>query len=99
MTAIRDSERMIRTDEAILEELREHRLEYMALVANRRGLHLTYAKERCKILERRGFVEQTTDEVTYRITEKGESYLDAVAGGMTDYSPGELDSSGEADEP
>ena len=76
MTANEDTEWLRWTDEAILEELREQRLEYVALLANRRGLHLAYAKERCRLLDRRGFIERTTDEVTYRITEKGEDYLD-----------------------
>lgn len=79
MTAIEDPTRMRWIDEAILEELRDRRLEYVALLANRRGLHLSYARERCRALAERGFVERTTGEVTYRITEKGERYLDAVA--------------------
>lgn len=79
MTAIEDPPQLRWTDEAILEELRDRRLEYVALLANRRGLHLSYARERCRTLAERGFVERTTDEVTYRITEKGERYLEAVA--------------------
>ena len=79
MSLPEDTDCIRSTDEAILEELRDQRLEYVALLANRRGLHLRYARERCEVLESRGFVERTTDEVTYRITEKGEAYLDGVA--------------------
>lgn len=71
-----DSEWMVRADMAILDELNEHRLEYVALIANRRGLHLQYARDRCEVLERQGFIERTTDELTYRITTTGEQYLD-----------------------
>lgn len=85
MTASEAPTRLRRTDEAILEELRERRLEYVALVASRRGINLDYAEERCRTLAERGLVERTTDEVTYRITEKGRRYLAAVA----DEAPGE----------
>lgn len=67
--------RLTTTDEAILEELHEQRLEYVALIANRCGLHCRYAEDRCRSLERRGLIEQATDEVTYRITTKGERCL------------------------
>lgn len=80
MTPTEDSARLRWTDEAILEELREQRLEYVALLANRRGLHLSYARERCRSLAERELIEHTTDETTYRITSKGEAYLEAVAG-------------------
>lgn len=79
MTAVEDSEQLRSVDVAILEELRQRRLEYVALVANRRGIYLSYARDRFDVLERCGFVERTTDEVTYRITAKGEAYLEGVA--------------------
>jgi len=67
---------MVAVDEAILEELRERRLDYVSLIASRRGIHLKYAERRFRTLERRGFVERTSAEVTYRITAKGERYLE-----------------------
>jgi len=79
MAAIEEGEELQSTDEAILEELRDQRLEYVALVANRRGLNLSYTRERCRVLDRRGLIERTTDEVTYRLTSKGENYLEGVA--------------------
>ena len=75
MAAIEQGEELQSTDEAILEELRDQRLEYVALVANRRGLNLSYTRKRCRVLDRRGLIDRTTDEVTYRITEAGEQYL------------------------
>jgi DNA-binding MarR family transcriptional regulator len=89
MTPIEDPPQLRWTDEAILEELREQRLEYVALLANRRGLHLDYARERCQRLAERGLVERTTDEVTYRITAAGERYLDTVADDATRATRGE----------
>lgn len=67
---------MLATDEAILEELCEHRLDYVSLVASRRGINIAYAERRFEILERHGLVEQTTAEMTYRITDQGERWLD-----------------------
>lgn len=71
-----DDLEICRTDEAILQELDECHLEYVAIIANRRGLNLSYTERRCRKLERYGFVEKTSDEVTYRITPKGEQYVD-----------------------
>lgn len=66
---------MLSTDEIILEELEDVRLDYPVLIASRRGLHINHTVQRCRELERRGLVETVSGEVTYRITESGRRYL------------------------
>ncbi|MFB6165425.1 MAG: DUF2250 domain-containing protein [Haloarculaceae archaeon] len=62
-------------DEQILRHLRDERPDYLALVANRLGMHLGYVERRCEVLVKHGLVEPVTGEVVYRITERGERYL------------------------
>ena len=62
-------------DEDILRQLREEQPEYLALVANRLGMHLGYVERRCAVLVENGLVEQVSEEVVYRTTELGERYL------------------------
>lgn len=71
---------MVPADEVIMEDLRERRLDYPPLVASRCGLHVTFAKRRCRELAERGLLERATTEATYRITRRGERYLDEGAG-------------------
>jgi len=70
-------------DEEILSALYESRPDYLALVANRLGMHLGYVERRCDVLVDEGLVEAVTGEAVYRTTELGERYL-----------AGEIDGSG-----
>lgn len=72
-------------DEDILRELTESGPEYLALVANRRGMHLGYVERRTEELVEYGLVEQVSEEVVYRVTDLGEQYL---AGEVDDGSLG-----------
>ena len=72
-------------DEDILRHLREERPDYLALVANRLGMHLGYVERRTEVLVEHGLVEQVSEEVVYRTTELGEQYL---AGEIDDSSLG-----------
>lgn len=62
-------------DEAILEELNEAGIEYPTLIASRRGFHINYVEERCRVLASDGLIEVVSREVTYRITDRGIQYL------------------------
>lgn len=66
---------MLAVDEAILEELAARSMEYPTLIASRRGLHVNYVENRCRILEERGLLEAVSREGTYRITDRGAGYL------------------------
>ncbi len=72
-------------DEDILRQLKEERPDYLALVANRLGMHLGYVERRTEVLVEYGLVEQVSEEVVYRTTELGEQYL---AGEIDDSSLG-----------
>jgi DNA-binding MarR family transcriptional regulator len=63
-------------DRRILEHLRDNPPTYMALVANRLGMPTGYVQRRRDVLVDRGFVEAVTNEAIYRVTERGERYLD-----------------------
>jgi DNA-binding IclR family transcriptional regulator len=63
-------------DETILQGLSTEQAEYLPLVSNRLGIHLGYAERRCEVLVRHGLVERAGDGVTYRLTERGQSYLE-----------------------
>lgn len=67
---------LLATDEAILEELRQTRLDYPALIAARRGLHLGHVERRCDVLDASGLIERASPERTYRITELGRRVVD-----------------------
>jgi DNA-binding IclR family transcriptional regulator len=62
-------------DERILRQLQEEQPEYLALVANRLGMHLRYVERRCDVLVEHGLVEPVSGEVVYRTTERGERFL------------------------
>ena len=62
-------------DERILRQLCEERPDYLALVANRLGMHVRYVERRCGVLVDRGLVEPVSGEVVYRTTERGEQVL------------------------
>ncbi|WP_193767639.1 helix-turn-helix domain-containing protein [Halorientalis pallida] len=62
-------------DERILRQLRAERPDYLALVANRLGMHLRYVERRCAVLVEHGLVEPVSGEVVYRTTERGERFL------------------------
>lgn len=62
-------------DEAILRGFYRDQPDYIPLVANRLGMHVTYVEARCAILRENGFLEPVTDEVVYAVTDRGEAYL------------------------
>lgn len=62
-------------DEQIMKYLRDHPPDYVPLVANRLGIHLSYAERRVEVLVERGLLEAVTEESIYRLTERGERFL------------------------
>jgi hypothetical protein len=62
-------------DDAILEDLHREQPEYIPLVANRLGMHVTYVETRCDLLTDYGLLKPVTDEVIYAVTDRGEAYL------------------------
>jgi DNA-binding IclR family transcriptional regulator len=62
-------------DEEILRALHESRPDYLALVANRLGMHLGYVERRCAVLVKEELVEAVSGEAVYRTTDLGERYL------------------------
>ncbi|WP_336003228.1 hypothetical protein [Halorientalis halophila] len=62
-------------DERILHQLSDRRPDYLALVANRLGMHLGYVERRCAVLVEHGLIEPVSGEVVYRTTERGERVL------------------------
>lgn len=62
-------------DEEIVRELHAERPDYLALVANRLGMHLGYVERRCAVLVEEGLIEAVSEEAVYRTTELGEQYL------------------------
>lgn len=71
-----NSWRLRTADRAILEFLAENGAEYAAIVANRTGVHTSYAESRIDVLADRGLVEPVTGEVVYRLTADGADALD-----------------------
>lgn len=65
-------------DRTILHDLHEEGPDYLPLVASRRGLHVETARRRCEQLVERGYVEKISEEVVYRITERGVAELEAM---------------------
>ena len=74
-----DFEWLTPVDTAILRDLSATGPDYIPLVANRTGVHLKHVERRCTVLLERGLIEQTTDEVIYRITEEGTHCLGVVS--------------------
>lgn len=64
-------------DRLILEFLDDRRADYPALIAGRIGVHTPYVERRCAVLEERGLLEAVSEEVVYRITDRGVAYLDS----------------------
>lgn len=62
-------------DHRILEHLRDNPPEYIPLIANRLGMHLDYAEQRCEVLIDEGLMEPVTNEKIYRLSDRGERYL------------------------
>jgi hypothetical protein len=73
--------RMRPTDAVILEHLSERGIDYPAVIASGRAFDTGRARQRADDLASRGLVEPVSPEVVYRITERGEARLDAVADG------------------
>jgi DNA-binding IclR family transcriptional regulator len=62
-------------DAAILATFRNESVQYPALIASRSGLHIPYAEQRCQALVDHGLLEQSSDEIAYRLTAEGQRYL------------------------
>ncbi|WP_188977599.1 DUF2250 domain-containing protein [Halocalculus aciditolerans] len=71
-----NSGRLRSADRAILEFLQDNGAEYAAIIANRTGVHTSYAESRIAALAERGLIEPVTDEVVYRLTTEGRTALD-----------------------
>jgi predicted transcriptional regulator len=67
---------MTTADETILQDLRAEQPDYATLVASRIGMVPNYVDERCRALEANGLIESVSSEVVYRVTDRGERYLD-----------------------
>lgn len=63
-------------DDSILRVLARERTEYPSLIASRAGLHIPVVERRCSQLTVNGFVEPVSEEVVYRLTERGRQYVD-----------------------
>jgi predicted transcriptional regulator len=64
-------------DAAILSHLSEERPTYVPIIANRLGMPTEYTERRVDKLAEGGLVEPVSAEVVYRITDRGERFLDA----------------------
>lgn len=73
-----NSWRLRTADRAILEFLDDNGAEYAAIIANRTGVHTSYAESRIEVLAGRGLIEPVTGEVVYRLTAAGEDALGAA---------------------
>lgn len=62
-------------DERILRYLQENPPDYVALIANRLGMHLGYVERRVETLVEHGLVEPVSGEAVYVVTDKGKRYL------------------------
>lgn len=60
-----------RTDERVLRYLLESGADYPALIAGNTGLHVAHVERRLETLTESGLVEPVSDEVVYRVTERG----------------------------
>lgn len=70
-----DESMLNKADNAILEDLHREQPDYIPLVANRLGMHLTYVETRCEELVDDGLLTQVTGEAVYCLTADGEQYL------------------------
>lgn len=69
-------------DERILRHLRENPPDYVALVANRLGMHHGYVERRVETLVEHDMVEPVSAEAVYVVTDRGERYLAGEAGAV-----------------
>jgi len=65
-----DDERLTAADHRILQYLADG-AEYPALIASHTGLHIPLVDRRCRRLEAIGLIEPVSNEVIYRLTERG----------------------------
>ncbi|MFH5800662.1 hypothetical protein [Haladaptatus sp. CMAA 1911] len=71
-------------DIEILTSLQRIQPEYLPIVANRMGLHLSYAERRCDLLRENGLIAPVTGEAIYQLTSDGETVLaDVREGSLT----------------
>ena len=60
-------------DRRIIGYLADTNVEYPALIASHTGLHVPLVERRCRLLAAAGLLEPVSDEVLYRLTERGRS--------------------------
>lgn len=60
-------------DRRILRYLAAETVEYPALIASNTGLHVPLVERRCRALTEADLLEAVSDEVLYRLTERGRS--------------------------
>ncbi|WP_458190177.1 winged helix-turn-helix domain-containing protein [Haladaptatus sp. NG-WS-4] len=65
-------------DVKILVSFKRMQPEYIPLVANRLGIHLSYAERRCELLTDHALIAPVTEEAVYRVTDRGEALLTEV---------------------
>jgi hypothetical protein len=79
-------------DVEILTCLQRIQPEYIPLVANRMGLHLSYAERRCDLLREKGLIAPVTGEAVYQLTADGETVLtDVQEGSLATVGKNELE--------
>lgn len=76
----RRSNRTSNVDLAVLSDLATERMDYPTLIANRCGIHEGSVERACERLTAKGLLERTSEETTYRITERGRHYLEHDVG-------------------
>jgi|GEM_PF-339149 len=76
-------------DEAILEFLLTNPPEYAPLIAGRIGMHHTNVERRCRVLADHGLLEAVSEEVVYRLTDRGERLLAADESERAEVGPEE----------
>ncbi|WP_331236234.1 MarR family transcriptional regulator [Natronorarus salvus] len=76
-------------DEAILEFLLDNPPEYAPLIAGGIGMHHTNVERRCRVLAESGLLETVSEEVVYRLTERGERFLATEASERAELGPEE----------
>ena len=65
-------------DVKILVSFQRAQPEYIPLVANRLGIHLSYAERRCDLLSEHALITSVTEEAVYRVTDQGEALITEV---------------------
>ena len=62
-------------DDSILQVLAHERTEYPSLIASRTGVHVPVIERRCSELVTNGLIEPVSEEVVYRLTDRGQQYV------------------------